>query len=99
LEQESLAARGSPSSAHAIDLTWAGAVLVLSACNTEALQLHLDVIATRVSASAPAIVILDRAGWHGAKDLKASQHLAPATPAAYTRAQLSGNIWQFMRQN
>ena len=45
----------------------AGAALVLPACNTEAMQLHLDEIATKVSPGAHAILILDQAGWHGAK--------------------------------
>ena len=34
----------------------------------EAMQLHLDEIATKVSAGAHAILILDQAGWHGAKE-------------------------------
>jgi hypothetical protein len=38
-------------------------------CNTEAMQLHLDEITTKVSPGAHAILILDQAGWHGAKDL------------------------------
>ncbi len=57
-------------------------------CNTEAMQLHLDEIATRVTAGAHAILILDQAGWHGAKDLKDSQQSsAPAAAAACARAQ------------
>ena len=43
----------------------AGAALVLPACNTEAMQLHLDEIATRVAPGAHAILLLDQAGWHG----------------------------------
>jgi hypothetical protein len=38
--------------------------LVLAFCNTEAMQLHLDEISTKVSARAHAILILDQAGWH-----------------------------------
>jgi len=41
----------------------AGAALVLPACNTEAMQLHLDEIATKVCPGAHAILILDQAGW------------------------------------
>src|SRR5690349_24268207 len=44
-----------------------GAALVLPVCNSEAMQLHLNAIAGKVSPGAHAIVILDQAGWHGAK--------------------------------
>jgi hypothetical protein len=33
------------------------------------MQLHLDEIATRVAPGAHAILLLDQAGWHGAKAL------------------------------
>ncbi len=62
-----------------------GAALVLPFCNSEAMQLHLDEIATKVSPGAHAVVILDQAGWHGAKELKVPHS--------------QENIWQFMRQN
>ena len=44
--------------------------LVLPFCNSEAMQLHLNEIASKVSPGAHAIIILDQAGWHGAKELK-----------------------------
>jgi hypothetical protein len=47
----------------------AGAALVLPACNTEAMQLHLDEIAAKVTSGAHAVLILDQAGWQNAKDL------------------------------
>jgi hypothetical protein len=47
-----------------------GAALVLPACNSQAMQLHLDEIATKVAPDAHAILILDQAGWHGAKELR-----------------------------
>ena len=53
-----------------------GAALVLPFCNTEAMQLHLDEIATRVTAGAHAILILDQAGWHGAKELKIPSNIS-----------------------
>ena len=78
----------------------AGAALVLPACNTEAMQLHLDEIATKITPGAHAILLLDQAGWHGAKALKVPNNLSllqlpPRAP------ELNGqeNIWQFMRQN
>ena len=78
----------------------AGAALVLPACNCEAMQLHLDEIATKVIPGAHAIVLLDQAGWHGAKALVVPSNvsLVPLPPRA---PELNGqeNIWQFMRQN
>ena len=38
-----------------------GAALVLPFCNTEAMQLHLDEIAARVTAGAHAVLVLDQA--------------------------------------
>jgi hypothetical protein len=78
----------------------AGAALVLPACNCEAMQLHLDEIATKVALGAHAIILLDQAGWHGAKALVVPNNisLVPLPPRA---PELNGqeNIWQFMRQN
>ncbi len=61
-----------------------GAALVLPACNTEAMQLHLDEIGTKVAPGAHAIVILDQAGWHGAKDLEVPRNISllPLPPRA-----------------
>ena len=77
----------------------AGAALVLPACNCEAMQLHLDEIATKVAPGAHAIVLLDQAGWHGAKALVVPSNvsLVPLPPRA---PELNGqeNVWQFMRQ-
>jgi hypothetical protein len=77
-----------------------GAALVLPFCNTEAMQLHLDEIATKVTAGAHAILILDQAGWHSAKDLKIPGNLSllPLPPRA-PELNPQENIWQFMRQN
>jgi putative transposase len=78
----------------------AGAALVLPTCNCEAMQLHLDEIATKVIPGAHALVLLDQAGWHGAKALVVPNNvsLVPLPPRA---PELNGqeNIWQFMRQN
>jgi transposase len=64
------------------------------------MQLHLDEIATRVTAGAHAILILDQAGWHGAKDLKIPNKLSllPLPPRA-PEFNPQENIWQFMRAN
>src|SRR5262249_6040410 len=65
----------------------AGAALVLPACNTEAMQLHLDEIATKITPGAHAILLLDQAGWHGQSPQGSKQHLALAASAARTRTQ------------
>jgi len=77
-----------------------GAAVVLPACNSEAMQLHLDEIATKVAPGAHAILILDQAGWHGAKELRipANISLLPLPPRA-PELNSQENIWQFMRQN
>jgi hypothetical protein len=77
-----------------------GAALVLPACNTQAMQLHLDEIATEVAPGAHAILILDQAGWHGAKDLRVPSNISllPLPPRS-PELNPQENIWQFMRQN
>jgi hypothetical protein len=58
----------------------AGAALVLPACNTEAMQLHLDEIASKIAPGAHAILLLDQAGWHGAKALKVPNNISLLQP-------------------
>ena len=41
-----------------------GAALILPACNTEAMNLHLAEIAATVAPGAHAVLLLDQAGWH-----------------------------------
>jgi DDE superfamily endonuclease len=73
----------------------AGAALVLPACNAEAMQLHLDEIATKVIPGAHAIVILDQAGWHGAKDLEVPSNISllrcRRAPPSSTAKKTSGS--------
>jgi transposase len=49
---------------------------------------------------AHAILILDQAGWHGAKDLEIPSNISllPLPPRA-PELNSQENIWQFMRQN
>src|SRR5262245_10649408 len=68
----------------------AGAALVLPACNCEAMQLHLDEIATKVTLGAHAIILLDQAGWHRQSASGSEQYLTRAAAAARTRTQRPG---------
>src|SRR4051794_37319308 len=69
-------------------------------CPSEAMQLHLNEIASKVGPGAHAIVILDQAGWHGAKELKIPHNISlmPLPPRS-PELNSQENIWQFMRQN
>src|SRR5216117_3300559 len=64
------------------------------------MQLHLNEIATKVTPGAHAILILDQAGWHGAKDLRAPGNISllPLPPRS-PELNPQENIWQFMRAN
>jgi DDE superfamily endonuclease len=76
------------------------AIKLSSASCSEAMQLHLDEIATKVTPGAHAIIILDQAGWHGAKQLKVPHNISllPLPPRS-PELNSQENIWQFMRQN
>jgi hypothetical protein len=65
-----------------------GPALVLPFCNSEAMQLHLDEIATKVGPGAHAIIILEMARSEGVEG--PAQHLADAIAAAFTRAEQPG---------
>jgi hypothetical protein len=68
----------------------AGAALVLPACNCEAMQLHLDEIATKVAPGAHAIILLDQAGWHTAKALVVPSNVSPGR----SRPSLRDGTWE-----
>lgn len=78
----------------------AGAALVLPKCNTAAMQMHLDEIATQVAPGAHAILICDQAGWHttAALRLPANISILPLPPRSPEFNPVE-NIWQYMRQN
>jgi putative transposase len=99
---------GRPRPAYPIDLSvrrglserGTGSGLVLPVCNQQAMQLHLDAIAPQVAPAAHAILLLDRAGWQGAKALKVPRNISlMPLPARAPELNPQENIWQFMRQN
>ena len=77
-----------------------GAALVLPHCDTQAMQLHLEEISSRVGARAHALLLLDQAGWHTTDKLKipANVTLLPLPPRS-PELNPTENIWQFMRDN
>jgi transposase len=78
----------------------ATASLVLPAVNAEAMSLHLAEISQHVAADGHAVVILDQAGWHGAKALRIPDNLSllPLPPYSPELNPIE-NLWQFLRHN
>jgi hypothetical protein len=63
-----------------------GAALALPFADTEAMQLHLGEISRRVAKGAHAVLLLDRAGWHG--EVRGSkEHHADLPAVSRTRAE------------
>ena len=77
-----------------------GAALVLPACNTEAMNLHLAEIATEIAPGKHAILLLDQAGWHLSARLAVPPNMTLVPlPAKCPELNPQENVWQFMRDN
>ena len=68
-----------------------GVALVLPEVSTAAMQAMLDELATAVAPGAHAVVILDRAGWHTAKDLTIPTNLTPVFLPPYPPSSTSSS--------
>lgn len=69
-------------------------------CNSQAMSLHLEEIASQVTPGAHAVVMLDQAGWHTSQTLAvpATITLLPLPPKCPELNPVE-NVWQFMRDN
>jgi hypothetical protein len=77
-----------------------GAALVLPRCDTPAMNLHLAEVAQAVAPGAHGVMLMDRAGWHRAKDLVVPDNLTLVLlPARAPELNPVENIWQFLREN
>ena len=77
-----------------------GAALALPLANTEAMQLHLDEISSRVATGAHAVLIFDRAGWHTTPNLAIPANITPILlPSRAPELNPVENIWQYLRAN
>jgi hypothetical protein len=78
----------------------AAAGLVLPCVNTAAMNAHLAEIARSVAPGAHALLILDGAGWHGARHLKVPDNitLLPLPPYAPELNPVE-NVWAYLRAN
>jgi transposase len=77
-----------------------GAALILPACNSEAMSLHLAEIAKIVAPGAHAILLVDQAGWHLSMRLVVPSNITIiALPPKCPELNPVENVWQFMRDN
>ncbi len=70
-----------------------GAAVIMPYANTSAMQAHLEEIAYHVEKGKHAVVVLDKAGWHKAKNLKIPYnlsllHLPPYSPELNPQEQV-----------
>src|SRR4051794_14758648 len=74
-----------------------GAALVLPRCDTPAMNLHLAEVAQAVAPGAHGVMLMDRAGWHRAKDLVVPDNLTLVLlPARAPELNPVENIWQWL---
>jgi hypothetical protein len=77
-----------------------GAALVLPCVNADAMRLHLEEISGQVAPGAHAILVLDKAGWHGAAELAVPDNLTLLPLPSYSpELNPVENVWQYLRQN
>jgi hypothetical protein len=77
-----------------------GAALMLPFANTSAMQMHLDEVSCNVAATAHAVILMDRAGWHSTDKLKVPKNLTIILlPSRSPELNPVENIWQYLRQN
>ena len=64
------------------------------------MNLHLAEISAQIAADAHAVVILDQAGWHGAKRLRVPHNISllPLPPDSPELNPVE-NLWQFLKHN
>jgi hypothetical protein len=75
----------------------AGVALVLPTVGTAAMQAMLDELAQAVSPGAHAVVPMDRAGWHVAKDLTVPANLTPVFLPPYSpELNAIERIWLYL---
>jgi transposase len=77
-----------------------GAALIMPACNTEAMNLHLAEIAKIVAPRAHAVLLVDQAAWHMSTHLTVPPNMTIiALPPKSPELNPVENVWQFMRDN
>ena len=74
--------------------------LILPYVNAEAMGLHLNEIAKAVAHGAHAMLIVDGAGWHGAKCLQVPDNITLVKLPPYSpELNPMENVWAYLRSN
>ena len=64
------------------------------------MNLHLEEISRAVAPGAHAVLLVDRAGWHIAHELKVPKNMTLVLlPSKSPELNPVENVWQYMRQN
>lgn len=76
-----------------------GVALVLPTVETAAMQLMLEELGQAVAPGAHGLVIMDRAGWHCAKDLAVPANLTPAFLPPYApELNAIERLWLYLKE-
>lgn len=74
--------------------------VVLPFLNARSLSVHLDLIGRKVADGAHAVLLLDGAGFHVAKDLKIPANMTlMKIPPYSTELNSMENVWEYLRSN
>ena len=77
----------------------AGVALVLPTVSAAAMQAMLDELGQAVAPGAHAIVLMDRAGWHTARELAQPPNLTPVFLPAYSpELNAIERVWLYLRE-
>ena len=75
-----------------------GVALVLPEVSAAAMQAMLDELALAVTPGTHAVVILDRAGWHTAKELTIPANITPAFLPPCSPSSTPSSVWLYLRE-
>lgn len=77
----------------------AGVALVLPTVSAAAMQAMLDELSQVVAPDAHAVVLMDRAGWHTARELDLPANLTPVFLPAYSpELNAIERVWLYLRE-
>jgi transposase len=78
---------------------WSTAMVSRSA-NTEAMQVFLDITAAKIAPREHAVMVLDGAGWHRAKELRWPRNITPLYLPAYSpELNCVERVWLWLREH